>query len=184
MRYVVVDLEATCWEERGSPERMEIIEIGAVLLMSSRGPVEREFGSFVRPVESPLLSDFCTRLTSIRQQDVDGAATFSEVLPRFVDWIGGEPFVLASWGAYDLEQLRRDCRRHGLALPAGFERHVNLKQEYARLHGVAPMGMKRGLAREGIPLAGTHHRGLDDARNIAKLAVIVLPQVEAEASHA
>ena len=73
MRYGVVDLEATCWEERGSPERMEIIEIGAVLLASSRGPAEREHGSFVRPVESPLLSDFCTRLTSIRQQDVDGA---------------------------------------------------------------------------------------------------------------
>jgi 3'-5' exoribonuclease 1 len=179
VRYVVVDLEATCWEERGSPERMEIIEIGAVLLASSRGPAEREFGSFVRPFDSPLLSDFCTRLTSIRQQDVDGAATFPEVLPRFVEWIGGEPFVLASWGAYDLEQLRRDCRRHGLALPAGFERHVNLKQEHARLRGVRPLGMKRALAREGIPLDGTHHRGLDDARNIAKLAAIVLPQLQA-----
>jgi inhibitor of KinA sporulation pathway (predicted exonuclease) len=34
MRYIVVDLEATCWDGvRGSP-KMEIIEIGAVQLAS------------------------------------------------------------------------------------------------------------------------------------------------------
>ena len=55
MRYVIVDLEATCWEG-GSPDRMEIIEIGSVLLESSRGPLSREFDAFVRPVESPQLS--------------------------------------------------------------------------------------------------------------------------------
>ena len=34
--------------------------------------------------------------------------------------------------------------------------------------------MKKALAREGIPLEGNHHRGLDDARNIAKLVGKVL----------
>jgi len=180
MRYVIVDLEATCWEDvRGSP-KMEIIEIGAVLLAGGGGPVAGEFSSFVRPVVEPVLSAFCRKLTSIRQEDVDAAEPFPVVFPRFVEWIGAEPFVLCSWGAYDLNQFRQDCRRHGMALPAAFERHVNLKTQFARLRGIKSCGMAAALRVAGVPLEGTHHRAIDDARNIAKLAVWVLPRLEAE----
>jgi inhibitor of KinA sporulation pathway (predicted exonuclease) len=180
MRYVIVDLEATCWENGTSPDRMEIIEIGAVLLASSTGPVTSEFASFVKPVASPLLSEFCTRLTSIRQEDVDRAEPFWAVFPRFVSWIGNEPFRLCSWGAYDLNQLRKDCARHKLTLPASFENHINLKKEFSSLYAVRPTGMKGALAIAGLPLTGTHHRGIDDARNIAALAQVILPQMHAE----
>lgn len=180
MRYVIVDLEATCWDKGTRPDRMEIIEIGAVLLASSSGPARDEFGSFVRPVASPQLSELCTQLTSIRQADVDPAGDFATVFPRFVEWIGPEPFRLCSWGAYDLNQFRTDCTRHRIALPATFEPHINLKLEFARLKGLRPMGMKGALAYMGIPLEGTHHRGADDARNIAKLAGIILPELEAK----
>src|ERR1043165_8944279 len=105
MRYVIVDLEATCWEKGTSPDRMEIIEIGAGLLDSSTGPVSKEFGAFVKPVASPELSEFCTQLTSIRQEDVDQAEIFPMVFWQFVDWIGVEPFRLCSWRAYDLNQF-------------------------------------------------------------------------------
>lgn len=180
MRYVIVDLEATCWENvRGSPE-MEIIEIGAVRLAGGGGPVDGEFSRFVRPVVEPKLSAFCTRLTTISQQQVDAADSFPEVFPRFVEWIGGGPFVLCSWGGYDLNQFRRDCRRHRLPLPPAFERHVNLKKQFARLRGVKVCGMAKALEIAKVPLEGTHHRAADDARNIAKLAMWILPRMEAE----
>lgn len=180
MRYVVVDLEATCWEGvRGSP-KMEIIEIGAVRLAGCVGPIDDDFASFVRPVVEPKLSEFCVRLTSIRQEDVDGAEYFWEVFPKFVEWIGAEPFVLCSWGGYDLNQFRQDCLRHQLPLPPTFERHVNLKKEFARLRDVKVCGMAKALEIADIPLEGTHHRAADDARNIAKLAMWILPQLEAE----
>jgi inhibitor of KinA sporulation pathway (predicted exonuclease) len=73
-----------------------------------------------------------------------------------------------------------DCQRHGIPLPSEFERHINLKKEYSRLRGVKPTGMKGALLREGIPLEGTHHRGVDDAQNIAKLALIILPWLESQ----
>lgn len=178
MRYVIVDLEATCWETGNNPKRMEIIEIGAVLLASSSGPVESDFASFVRPVVSRKLSDFCTQLTSIQQEEVDQAEFFWEVFPRFVEWIGTEPFYLCSWGAYDLNQFRTDCERHKLTLPPTFEKHINVKREFSRNKGTKPIGMKGALAMMEIPLEGTHHRGIDDARNIAKLAQIILPEWE------
>jgi 3'-5' exoribonuclease 1 len=179
MRYVIADLEATCWEKGTTPARMEIIEIGAVTLSSAAGDVTSEFGEFVRPVREPILSEFCIRLTGIRQSDVDGAGTFAEVFPRFLEWIGPAPYTLCSWGAYDLGQFRVDCKRQGLSVPAPFERHLNLKQAFAHLEGIKPCGMKGALGRLNIPLEGQHHRAIDDARNIAKIARVVLPRVEA-----
>lgn len=179
MRYVVVDLEATCWENIRVPGRNEIIEIGAVELLSAEGPPSREFSRFVRPVAERELSEFCKELTSIKQKDVDGAETFDRVFPEFVDWIGEEPFVLCSWGAYDLNQFRVDCARHGMAAPSSFQRHVNLKTAFASAFGVKSCGMARALEYAGLAMRGTHHRGIDDARNIADLAALILPGLEA-----
>ncbi|MCW3055786.1 MAG: 3-5 exonuclease, partial [Chthonomonadales bacterium] len=121
MRYIVVDLEATCWERDSTPERMEIIEIGAVCLTPDAGAYTGEFSAFVKPTASPLLSEFCTQLTSIQQQDVDNADTFATVFPRFIDWIGEEPMQLVSWGRYDLDQFRLVCKRNSLPFPIGFK---------------------------------------------------------------
>jgi len=178
MRYVIVDLEATCWEGGSNIEKMEIIEIGAVTLASGQGPVSEEFSAFVRPAIEPILSDYCMQLTSIRQADVDDADDFKVVFPRFIDWIGTKPFTLCSWGAYDLKQFRVDCERHSIALPDSFLQHINLKQQFANLKGIKPCGMAKALKVLGIKLEGTHHRGIDDARNIAKIAVQILPIIE------
>ena len=178
MRYIVVDLEATCWENVRAFDRMEIIEVGAVEMLAADEPPAREFSRFVRPVAEPVLSDFCRRLTTIRQRDVDAADGFSIVFAEFVAWVGDDPFFLCSWGGYDLTQFRIDCHRHGLTLPPTFERHINLKKEFARLFSVKTCGMERALAHAGLSLEGTHHRGIDDAHNIARLAAIILPALE------
>jgi inhibitor of KinA sporulation pathway (predicted exonuclease) len=178
MRYVIVDLEATCWDKGTRPARMEIIEIGAVMLPSAAAPPSSEFAEFVRPVREPVLSRFCIELTGIQQSDVDGADTFPLVFPRFMGWTGPESYTLCSWGAYDLKQFRVDCARHGMPLPESFKQHLNLKQVFADIEGAKPCGMKRALQRLEIPLEGRHHRAIDDARNIARIARIVLPGVE------
>lgn len=152
---------------------MEIIEIGAVRLDASLAPAG-EFSSFVRPVVEPVLSDFCTELTSITQADVDAADPFSMVFPAFTAWIGAGAHRLCSWGFYDVGQFRLDCARHGIAFPVELEReHLNLKTAFAAWQGVRRCGMARALEHLGLPLEGTHHRGIDDARNIAAIAQLL-----------
>ena len=175
MRYVIVDLEATCWQKKSHPERKEIIEIGAVMMESEKWSIIGEFSEFVRPINEPVLSDFFTELTSIKQQDVDYVDEFGIVFGRFLDWIGNEPFYLCSWGKYDYRQFKIDCEMHGITFPKTFERHINLKKDFSVLKGVPPCGMKKALYILEMPLKGTHHRGIDDARNIAKIARVVLP---------
>ena len=106
MRYIIVDLEATCWENVRDYDRMETIEIGAVELPAANAPWSREFNRFIRPVAEKQLSVFCQQLTTIRQTDVDRADDFRVVFPEFLSWIGNEPFILCSWGQYDLTQFR------------------------------------------------------------------------------
>jgi GrpB-like predicted nucleotidyltransferase (UPF0157 family)/inhibitor of KinA sporulation pathway (predicted exonuclease) len=170
---IVFDLEATCWEKGTAVERQEVLEIGAVRL-DAAFLTTSEFQRFVRPTQEPTLSDFCVRLTGIRQADVDAAETFPQVLGSFSDWAGPGPARFASWSTYDLRQLRAECRRHAIPLPPVMENHLDLRQLYSDRRGVEATTMKRALELEGLPLEGANHRGLDDSRNIARLAARLL----------
>jgi GrpB-like predicted nucleotidyltransferase (UPF0157 family)/inhibitor of KinA sporulation pathway (predicted exonuclease) len=173
--YVIVDLEATCWKEGSRPDRMEIIEIGAVRLDPKTKEVVDEFSRFVRPTEEPRLSEFCRQLTSITQEQVDNARAFPEVLREFCDWVGDAPHRFCSWGAYDLKQFLVDCARHGVERPAWLEPHLNLRRMFSVEKEVPQCTMVQALEILDLPLEGTHHRGIDDARNIAKIAKLILP---------
>jgi inhibitor of KinA sporulation pathway (predicted exonuclease) len=166
--YLVVDLEATC-DDRGQVprDRSEIIEIGAVLVEGKKLEPVGEFASFVRPVLHPKLTRFCMELTTITQAQVDTAPGFVEVAAKLAAF--GEGALFCSWGNYDRNQLAADAARHGLPSPLGPE-HLNLKQAFADVLGLSRgIGTYGALAKAGLEPTGTHHRGIDDARNIARL---------------
>jgi 3'-5' exoribonuclease 1 len=115
MQYIIYDLEATCWEKGTRPDRMEIIEIGAVRVDATKMTIMDEFDTFVQPVIEPEPSEFCRNLTSIRQEDVDCAPTFPDAFNSFLDWIGTTDVILCSWGSYDRKQLLLDVRRQNIS---------------------------------------------------------------------
>lgn len=172
---IICDLEATCWNNGEHRQEMEIIEIGAVRI--HQGEIADEFSSFVHPVVHTQLSGFCKELTSISQHQVDEAQPFPIVFSQFIDWIGQASFVFCSWGRYDLHQLQHDVAQHQLPWPVQLDRHLNIKRCFALFRNVQPCGMDRALKLMKIPLDGTHHRGIDDARNIARLTLLMLPWV-------
>ncbi len=168
--YFVVDLEATCDEDRRiPPHEMETIEFGAVLVDASTLEVVEEFQTFIKPVRHPTLTPFCTRLTTITQGEVEGAPTFPSAIASVRRFLGERDALFCSWGDYDRKQLERDAARHGALLPFR-GRHWNLKKSFSERLGTAKRyGMAEALKLVGLELVGTHHRGIDDARNIARL---------------
>ena len=171
MNFIVFDLEATCWENPHHSQVQEIIEIGA-LKLDRYAEVIGEFGRFVKPVYHPSLSIFCKQLTSIEQEDVDSAKEFPEVIEEFIDWIGyydDEEYLLCSWGFFDRKALVHDCELHQLDHD-WTEHHISLKHQYRDLKGLRkPQGLRRTVLKEGFEFTGTHHRGFDDAVNLAKV---------------
>lgn len=176
MNYIIFDLEATCWENDRKRQN-ETIEIGAVKL-NERLETASDFQIFVKPALSPQLSDFCKQLTSISQADVDTAMYFPQAISQFQEWIGNEPHVLCSWGFYDKNQLQKDCTLHQIA-SEWTDNHISLKHQHGRMIGrERGVGMERALTMLKLPLEGTHHRGIDDAKNIAKIFVKIFDQLE------
>ncbi|MDR9837784.1 3'-5' exonuclease [Herbaspirillum huttiense] len=135
------------------------------------------FQQLVRPLVRPILTPFCKQLIGIRQEEVDQAPLFpvaARALQAFVNDLVLPDTTWMSWGAYDQKQLLRDAQRHGVTMPLAMP-HQNAKQLFAKAQRIGKeVGMARACAMAGIKLEGQHHRGLDDAVNIAKLIPWVL----------
>ncbi len=155
---------------------METIEIGAVMVETASLKVIDEFQSFVKPIVHPILRDFCKDLTSIQQKDVANAEGFPTVFASFLEWASNyEDYMFCSWGDYDREQLEQDCTLHNIPFP--LSTHLNLKTAFSNSRTTTKRyGLNQALTEVNLSLEGTHHRGIDDARNIARL----LPHIKLE----
>jgi inhibitor of KinA sporulation pathway (predicted exonuclease) len=173
--YIIIDFEAVCGDNGwNKSNRMEIIEFAAIFT-DKNFKVIKEFDEFIQPVENPILTDYCKNLTTIKQADVDNADTFDKVLSRFVSYMKSisqnkDDFLFCSWGRYDLKQLTSDCELHNVQYPFN-HLHCNLKEITAKKVGCGKKhnGMENMLKYLGLTLDGTHHRGIDDCRNILKI---------------
>lgn len=183
--YVVLDFEATC-DNATRLQPQEVIEFPSVLLSGSTLEVVSEFESFVQPLHHPTLSDFCRELTTITQADVDAAPTFPEVLERHMAWLreqglptsaseSGPSYSFVLCGDWDLRTMLPEqaqaCVPPLDTLPWPYRRWINIKRPFmarAGRDGRAP-GMAGMLKALDLELVGTHHRGIDDCRNIARI---------------
>jgi 3'-5' exoribonuclease 1 len=64
--------------------------------------------------------------------------------------------------------------RDGISFPPIFYRWVNIRKVYAAFFKVKPLNIGQMLTRQGLTFSGRQHSGIDDARNIARLVVILM----------
>jgi inhibitor of KinA sporulation pathway (predicted exonuclease) len=181
--YLVVDLEATCCDQKSiKRHETEIIEIGAVMVDGKSLESVSELQIFIKPIRYPKLTEFCKNLTHITQANVDTAIGFSEAMNTFEQWFSQyENFIFCSWGDYDKNQFEQDCKFHKIPYPLG-NQHLNLKKLFTIKQKLPKkLGMAQALELANLPLEGTHHRGIDDARNIAKLLPYIVGNFIVEA---
>jgi len=171
---VIVDIESTCWENLQAPpgEISEIIEIGVCTLKIESGQAGDKRSIFVKPTLSKI-SPFCTQLTTITPEMVEQEGIdFADACAMLRDEYQSESRLWASWGNYDQRMFIEQCERMGVDYPYS-EKHCNAKNLFANLYGKR-MGMAQALDIIGLELEGTHHRGGDDAWNIARVLSYLL----------
>ena len=170
MKFIIYDLEATCWQGGTIDKLQEIIEIGACR-MTRYGEIEDEFSKLVRPVLNPVLSAYCRELTSIDQIEVNRAETFPVVIDEFIEWAGidTDEYLLCSWGAKDKLMLAENSNLHHLE-DDWLDPHLNVKHQYHEMKRLRRRrGLKHAVEAEGFEFTGDHHRALADATNLAKI---------------
>ncbi|XP_068100907.1 ERI1 exoribonuclease 2 isoform X1 [Hyperolius riggenbachi] len=188
---IIIDFESTCWKDI-KHYGQEIIEFPAVLLNTSSGEIESEFHTYVQPQEHPILSNFCTELTGISQQQVDDGVPLKICLSQFSNWIQKLqndkgiifPSVLpnqatsdqkicafVTWSDWDLGVcLLYECKRKQLRKPDILNSWIDLRLTYKLFYNRKPKGLNGALQDVGIEFSGREHSGLDDSRNTARLA--------------
>lgn len=95
--------------------------------------------------------------------------SFSEACTIIREEYNGYHHTWASYGQYDLNMLRKQCQMRKEDYPLAQD-HINVKTLFSEVKGIRKkVGMRGALGILNIPLEGTHHRGVDDAKNIAKI---------------
>lgn len=176
---VVVDLEATCWEQsQHIPKGMtnEIIEIGIAKVVLADGNVTpvRCPSIVVKPAVSEI-SKFCTQLTGWTQARIatEGVPLLDACGTLLRDHTVGYK-TFASWGDYDRNQFTRECRQKGLRYPFG-PTHMNVKNLFAVLRGITTeVGVGDAMEMLGMKFDGRPHNGGDDAYNIARVLSVLI----------
>lgn len=172
---IIVDVEATCWEGKTPADQSsDIIEVGLATLDLATLEILEKRAILVRP-ERSTVSPFCTELTTLTQEQLDAeGVTFKEACAIIRKEYEAPSRLWGSWGDYDRRQFERECREKNIGYPFGSS-HLNIKSLFSMLNGwTREIGMAGGLEALGIPLEGTHHRGVDDAYNIARVLAHML----------
>jgi inhibitor of KinA sporulation pathway (predicted exonuclease) len=172
---LIIDLESTCFIRGQEPKnfKSEIIEIGAVVLDTTTFTILEEYQCLVKPVLFSKLSDFCKSLTTISQEEVESGISIQQAMSEVESLFKRHNAVFSSWGKYDKNQFKRVCETFRLNYPFDYH-HISLKHDHGDFYKKRPMGMDGALSMHGLTLTGTHHRGLDDAKNIAKIAEVMI----------
>ena len=114
-----------------------------------------------------MVSKFCTELTTLTQEQVSKGIAFKDACKLLEDEYHSSERLWASFGDYDRRQFEKQCREMGVRYPFG-PSHLNVKTLCAISIGQSSeLGLPQALAMTKLPLEGTHHRGHDDAWNIA-----------------
>ncbi len=182
---VVVDIEATCWEKtRPEGQKNEIIEIGFCFLDIPTLNVSEKQSILVRPTHSTV-STFCTQLTTLTQEQLErDGILFSTACSHLRNKFNTHKFSWASYGDYDRKMFEKQCQASNIPNPFGHW-HLNVKLLTTLCLGLSQQpGMAQALHLLDLPLVGTHHRGDDDAWNIAHITAKLLAGMRNEIEEA
>ncbi|XP_034121868.1 ERI1 exoribonuclease 2 isoform X1 [Drosophila guanche] len=187
---ISVDFEATCWEKQSPPQwrESEIIEFPAVLVNLKTGKVEAEFHTYVMPLESPRLSNYCTELTGIHQKTVEAGVPLQTALNKFCEWLRNELRVrnlvlpkvnksnilgncaFVTWTDWDFGIcLAKECTRKRIRKPACFNQWIDARAIYREWYKYRPCNFADALSHVDLTFEGRAHSGIDDAKNLGAL---------------
>ncbi|XP_065802931.1 3'-5' exoribonuclease 1 isoform X4 [Muntiacus reevesi] len=151
----IIDFEATC-EEGNPPEFIhEIIEFPVVLLNTHTLEIEQ----------------------------VDRADTFPQVLKKVIDWMKLKElgtkykYSILTDGSWDMSKfLNIQCQLSRLKYPPFAKKWINIRKSYGNFYKVPRSQTKLTIMLEklGMDYDGRPHSGLDDSKNIARIAVRML----------
>ncbi|XP_024527693.1 uncharacterized exonuclease domain-containing protein At3g15140 isoform X1 [Selaginella moellendorffii] len=175
-KFLVLDLEG----------KVEILEFPVVLLDAKTLTVVDRFHRFVRPCElkgSRLQAYIAGKYGRWKLERLweDTAIPFQETLLAFEDWLEQHSLrdpeshllknsAFVTCGNWDIKtKIPEQCITSGIPLPSYFCEWINLKDIFLNFYNKRAPGMLSMMRSLDMRVQGSHHLGLDDAHNIARI---------------
>jgi inhibitor of KinA sporulation pathway (predicted exonuclease) len=183
---IVLDFEAQCRDRpEPTPRPQEIVEFPCVVVDIKKRAIVDEFHTFVKPTVHAQIFPFTTQLTGVTQENVDGGVEIDEAMSRADAFIAKYDTdtdeshfraLIVTCGHWDLRTaLPNECKFKKLTIPRAFRSWCNIKILFQARYGLPKqLGMDGMLRQLKMALVGRHHSGIDDARNIARIAIRML----------
>lgn len=168
-KILVIDLEATCWENNPNQRsQAEIIEIGCVILENApdkKWEIKDKFGLLVKPMNTTV-SQYCEDLTGITQKALDDGGM--ELITAMDIVQATDCMVWASWGMWDYDMFKKESLYKNIKMHEMLPRaHLNTKALFSAYFVRGKKGLASACESLGMPFIGRQHRGEDDAENVA-----------------
>ncbi|XP_062169696.1 uncharacterized exonuclease domain-containing protein At3g15140 [Alnus glutinosa] len=175
--FLVLDLEG----------RVEILEFPVLMINAKTMDVVDLFHRFVRPSEmsEQRINEYIEGKYGKFGVDRvwhDTAIPFNEVLHQFEVWLAQHHLwkkqlgarlnqaAFVTCGNWDLKtKVPQQCKVSKIKLPQYFMEWINLKDVYLNFYKRRATGMITMMNELQIPLVGSHHLGIDDTKNIARV---------------
>lgn len=166
---LVIDIESTCWDgEPPNDETTEIIEVGLCTVDVKSLTRRKKRSILIKPIQSQI-SNYCTQLTTLTPDMFHDAGSLEDATRILRNELQSKNRLWASWGDYDRRQFERACAKQNVDYPFG-PSHLNVKSLFAVTTGSnREMGLDAAFRHLNLTMEGTHHRGDDDAWNIADI---------------
>lgn len=179
MNYIFVDFEMERIDRIHKLERricrMEIIEIGAVMLNSEYEEIST-FKRYVKPSYSEHITKLITELTGISDSTLISKGSITEELQAFADWClsMGDEFKVYAWSENDLSQVKSEMKLKAIpqtiSLGKVIESWSDLQLEFDKsLLKDKHTSLSNALDSLGMVFEGHMHDALDDAHNTGRL---------------
>ena len=183
MKHIVVDLEmneiSRKYREVKALCKMEIIEIGAVLLDENYTEIGH-FKTLVKPQFNEEIEPLFERITGITTKMVENAPVFEDGLKMFLSWCQSvnDDIQLYQWSDSDLIQLTKEMSLKEVVLSEKEQRLLmgwnDFQKEYGdKLMLQRQVSLKNAIMYAGLDFEGKEHDALCDARNTGTLLRII-----------
>lgn len=178
-KILVVDVETTCWDS-DIPENQlsEIIQIGFTEILVRNLSIGEKYEWFIKPKFSTI-SDYCTKLTGIKIEDLKGKSIFPHICDSMRK-IGSKKYTWASYGNGDFLQFKKDCEKweNKLSKKVIFpfsENYIDIGNLMMFIAGTnSKIGLTKALEYFDEKFEGQQHSALWDSYNTAKLLIAIL----------
>jgi inhibitor of KinA sporulation pathway (predicted exonuclease) len=170
--YVFFDFEMLCSDQGMPYSEMEAIRLGAVKY-NLESETLSYFDRFIKPINTNPLSNFCKKLTGIRDEQLMQADSFPVVFEEFLSWVGGvKRTQFFSWSKSDLTRLILDAGNHDLpetTIRKIEERYIDLQAVFAKRVSKTTVSVENALALYGLSFNGQPHHPMYDALNTFRI---------------